>query len=409
MMKRIVPDVFSPAMLGPVRLRKRTISAAASEGRSPQGLVSEELIAFHRGLAEGGIGMTTVAYCAVAPEGFCSTGQILMGPKAVKGLKQLTKAVHEAGAAVSAQLGHGGPVAMRRVTGMTPMAPSWFINPSTQYVCRGITRNEIKKVEKQFADAAELAAEAGFDAVELHFGHLYLVSSFLSPWINRRKDDYGGSIENRTRMAIETARAVRERVGKRVAITAKLSMSDDIRGSIWIDESLRTAEMLDQDGQLDAIELTQGSSVFHPMYLFRGDIPTKEICHVMKCGLKPAIVNPPDWATRIAAPFVMGRYPYHDMYMMEHARQFVPKIKKTKLIYLGGVNNHQHMQRAMEEGFEFVAMGRALMREPNNVKQIQVDPDRKKQGLCIHCNKCMFTVFEKTHCPLNPNYAIFRP
>src|SRR5208283_3578139 len=273
-------DPFSPVQLGPVTLRNRIIKAATSEGRSPEGLVTDDLIAFHRSFADGGVGMTTVAYCCVSPEGASAPGQIVMSPQALRGLRRLTDTVHEGGAAISAQLGHAGVVAPKALTGVTAVAPSRFVNPTSFAYCRAITRDEIRMVINQFGAAAQVAIDAGFDAVELHFGHLYLPSSFLSPLINRRKDEYGGSIDNRSRFVREIAHRVRDVVGDKIGITAKLNMDDGIRGGIWLNESLRTAQLLDADGNLDAIELTQGSSVYKPMYLFRGDVPVDEFAKV---------------------------------------------------------------------------------------------------------------------------------
>ena len=124
-----MPDAFAPATLSPVRLRNRIIKAATSEGRSPRGLVTDDLIAFHREYALGGVAMTTVAYCCVAPEGASAPGQIVMTRDALPGLSKLADAIHRAGAAVSAQLGHAGVVASKKITGATSVAPSRFVNP----------------------------------------------------------------------------------------------------------------------------------------------------------------------------------------------------------------------------------------------------------------------------------------
>jgi 2,4-dienoyl-CoA reductase-like NADH-dependent reductase (Old Yellow Enzyme family) len=385
-------DPFSPARLGPVTLRNRVIKAATSEGRSPDGLVTDELIAFHRAFADGGVGMTTVAYCCVSPEGASAPGQIVMNGAALPGLRKLTGAVHDAGAAISAQLGNAGVVAHKKLTGVTPVAPSRFVNPASFGYCREITRDEIGRVIDQFGAAAQVAVEAEFDAVELHFGHLYLPSSFLSPLINRRKDEYGGDIDNRSRLVREIAHRVRDVVGTSVAVIAKLDMDDGLPGSIWVDEALRTAQLLDADQTLDAIELTQGSSVFKPMYLFRGDVPVKEFSRVMPPHMRVPI--------RLAGKWAMGNYPYRDLYMLDAARQFVPVVKDTKLILLGGITNRGHLETGLREGFDFMAMGRALLREPDMVNKMIADPAVRSR--CTHNNKCMVTVFGRTHCVLDP-------
>lgn len=388
-------SVFDEVQLGPATLRNRTIKSATSEGRSPNGKVTDELIAFHLGFVQGGVGMTTIAYCATGPDAYSAPGQILMRKENVSGLKEFTDAMHAEGGAASAQLGHAGVVAHPKVTGMQPMAPSKFRNPTSLVKARAMTRDDIKKLIREFADAAEIAVESGFDALELHYGHLYTVGSFLSPWINKRKDEYGGSIENRSRLALEILDAIRDRVGNDIAVIAKLSMSDDIKGSIWLDESLRTAQLLDEQGKVDAIELTQGSSVYHQMFMFRGGIPVDDLVANQKF--------PFNIGSRILGKRIMGDYPYYDLHMLESARQFVPKMKNTKLILLGGINNLEHMQTGIDEGFDFVAMGRALLREPNLVNKVR--EDHTAEGLCIHCNKCMYTVFGKTHCVFEPDYA----
>lgn len=386
------PEPFEPARLGPVQLRNRVIKAATSEGRSPDGMVTDDLIDFHVAFAKGGVGMTTVAYCCVSPEGASAPGQIVMSKAALPGLRKLTDAVHGAGAAISAQLGHAGIVAPKKLTGATPVAPSRFVNPTSFAYCREISRDEIRAVIEQFAVAAQVAIDADFDAVELHFGHLYLPSSFLSARINRRKDGYGGSIDNRSRLVREIAARVRDVVGDRIGIIAKLDMDDGLPGSIWIDEALRTAQLLDADATLDAIELTQGSSVYKPMYLFRGDVPVKEFAEVMPPALRPGVL--------LAGKRIMGSYPYQDLYMLDAARQFVPVVRHTKLILLGGITNRDHVETGLREGFDFVAMGRALLREPDLVNAMIADPTTRSR--CNHNNKCMVTVFGRTHCVLDP-------
>ncbi|KUI14766.1 NADH:flavin oxidoreductase [Mycolicibacterium acapulense] len=386
-------DPFAPSRLGPVKLRNRVIKAATSEGRSPDGMVTDDLIDFHVAFVKGGVGMTTVAYCCVSKEGASAPGQIVMSPAALPGLRRLTDAVHAAGAAISAQLGHAGVVAPKKLTGVTAVAPSRFVNPTSFAYCREITREEIRSVIGQFAAAAQVAVDAGFDAVELHFGHLYLPSSFLSARINRRRDEYGGSIDNRSRLVREIATRVRDVVKDQIAVIAKLDMDDGLPGSIWIDEALRTAQLLDADSALDAIELTQGSSVYKPMYLFRGDVPVKEFAEVMPSALRPGV--------RLAGKRVMGSYPYRDLYMLDAARQFVPVVGNTKLILLGGITNYEHLQTGLREGFDFMAMGRALLREPGLVNAMIADHDTRSR--CNHNNKCMVTVFGRTHCVLDPH------
>src|ERR1700753_1714580 len=191
------PDVLAPAKLGPITLRNRTIKSATFEARSPGALVSDDLIEYHRLPAAGGVGMTTVAYCAVSQGGRASGNQMWMRQEAVPGLRRLTDAVHAEGAAVSAQIAHAGPVADPASNQAPALAPVAFFNPMGNAFAKAATRDDIDEVAAQHAGATRLAIEAGFDAVEVHLGHNYLASAFLSPRINTRDDQFGGSLENR--------------------------------------------------------------------------------------------------------------------------------------------------------------------------------------------------------------------
>ncbi|MGV0794101.1 NADH:flavin oxidoreductase [Mycolicibacterium sp. XJ1819] len=386
------PNVFTPAKLGPVTLRNRIIKAATFEACTPDALVTDDLITYHRLPAAGGVGMTTVAYCAVAPGGRTDGWQIWMRPEAVPGLKRLTEAIHSEGAAISAQIGHAGPVANARTNKATALAPVRFFNPMSMRFARKATRDDIRDVTEAHANAARLAIESGFDAVEIHLGHNYLASSFLSPLLNRRSDEFGGSLQNRAKVARGVVRAVRQAVekeGNPIAVTAKLTMSDGVRGGISVEESLQTAKWLEEDGGLDAIELTAGSSLVNPMYLFRGDAPVKEFAGAFKPPLR--------WGIRMTGKKFLREYPYREAFLLRDAKLFRTELK-LPLILLGGITNRETMDLAMAEGFEFVAMGRALLAEPDLLNRIQADA--AVRSICDHCNKCMPTIYSRTHCVL---------
>ena len=381
-------DVLQPATLGPVRLRNRTIKAATYEGLSFHGRVTQDLIDFHVAVARGGVGMTTVAYCAVTPEGRTDVHQLVWTPQALPGMRTLTDAVHAEGAAVSAQIGHAGPVANGRANGARCFAPSRFFQPMAMQWAKVVTPDDIARVTQAHADAARMAIEAGFDAVEVHLGHSYLASAFLSPKLNRRHDAYGGSLANRAKVARGIARAVREAVGDRIGIIAKLNMTDGVRGGITMEESIQTAQWLVADGSVDALEMTAGSSLLNPMYLFRGDAPVKEFAAVMPQPVRTGM--------RWVGTQFLRSYPYEDLYLLERAKE-VRAAVDIPMILLGGVVDRDGMDRAMADGFEYVAMARALLREPDLINRIAAD--RSTPSLCIHCNRCMPTNFTGTHCP----------
>ncbi|MCZ4122326.1 NADH:flavin oxidoreductase [Streptomyces sp. H39-S7] len=384
-----VPDVLRPAQLGPLRLRNRIIKAATFEGVTPDALVTDALIEYHRRPAAGGVAMTTVAYCAVAPEGRTQSAQLWMRPAVLPGLRRLTAAIHETGAAVALQLGHAGPVANARSNQLPALSPMGGFNPVSLRRDRAATPEDLDRVIRAHASAAQLAVDAQADAVELHLGHNYLASAFLSPRLNRRTDDYGGSLPHRARLALHLARAVREQVGDRIAITAKLNMTDGVRGGLSPDESLQVARWLQEDGSVDALTLTAGSSLLNPMYLFRGEAPLREFAAQFPL--------PQRFGLRTLGRSFLRVYPYEPLYLLEHARRFREALT-LPLILLGGVTDREGMDRAMTEGFEFVAMARALLREPDLPRRIGRDPATR--SLCIHCNRCMPTIYTGTHCPL---------
>ncbi|WP_070898019.1 NADH:flavin oxidoreductase [Mycobacterium tuberculosis] len=382
------PDVFNPAKLGPLTLRNRVIKAATFEACTPDALVTDDLIEYHRLPAAGGVAMTTVAYCAVSPGGRTGGNQIWMRPHAVPGLRRLTEAIHAEGAAISAQIGHAGPVADARSNQATALAPVRFFNPIAMRFAQKATREDIDDVLAAHAHAARLAVDAGFDAVEIHLGHNYLASAFLSPLLNRRDDEFGGSLQNRAKVARGLVMAVRRAVRQQVAVTAKLNMTDGIRGGITVDEALTTARWLQDDGGLDAIELTAGSSLVNPMYLFRGDAPVKEFAAAFKPPLR--------WGIRMTGHRFFREYPYRDAYLLREARLFRAELT-IPLILLGGITNRTTMDLAMAEGFEFVAMARALLAEPDLVNRIAAEGSQVRSA-CTHCNQCMATIYRRTHC-----------
>jgi 2,4-dienoyl-CoA reductase-like NADH-dependent reductase (Old Yellow Enzyme family) len=380
-------DPFAPARLGPVTLRNRIVKAATFEGLTRDHVVSDPLIEFHRRVAAGGVGLTTVAYCAVSREGCGTPNEMILTPETGEGLGRLAAAVHAEGAAVSAQIGHAGAVAAG--TGIKAVSPSPVFSPLAMRRTRAVTTDEIERIVDDFGRAAGVVVDAGFDAVEVHLGHGYLPSEFLSPRLNRRTDDYGGSLENRARFPRAVVAAVRRAVGDRAAVVAKLNMADGVRGGLWLDESVAVARLLAADGGLDAIELTAGSSLQNPMYLFRGEAPVAEMARAM-----PKVIRP---AFRLVGSRFLREYPYEEAYLLPYARQFLAAID-LPLILLGGINRLETVTAALDEGFAFVAMGRALLREPDLVSRWQAGDTH--ESLCVHCNKCMATIYRGTRCVL---------
>ena len=385
------PSPFQPATLGPLRLRNRILKAATFEGRMPRGAVTPELIDFHVAVARGGAALTTVAYGAVSKGGRVSRNTLVFDDDLTADLATLTAAVHAEGALVSAQLGHAGLVAQDQSKRHPSMAPSGRFSAPAKGWVKAATPAQLTEVVADFARATRVAAEAGFDAVEVHLGHNYLLSSFLSPNLNHRHDELGGSIENRARFPRRVLEAVRKAAPDTMAVTAKFNMADGVDGGLWLDESLPIAQLLQADGHLDALVLTGGSSLLNGMYFFRGDVPLDEFA-----AAQPRLVG---LGIKMFGHRIFPELPFEEAFFLPFARQFRDALD-LPLVLLGGINELATIEGALGEGFEFVAMARALLRDPDLPNKLATG--HATAGLCVHCNKCLPTIYRGTHCVLAP-------
>jgi len=374
-------DPFSPGRINGLTLRNRVIKTATYEGMTPGGTPSPSLTRHHVDLAKGGVGMTTVAYCSVSQEGRTFDGQLWMRPDVLPPLRALTDAVHAAGAAVSLQLAHCGYFTKNPRT-KRPLAPSARLNPYglTKGLgwAKAMDREDMARVIAEFAAAAVSAREAGFDAVEAHVGHGYLLSQFLSPWTNERTDDYGGSLENRLRFPLEVVRAVRAAVGPTFPVLAKMNLSDGFEGGLTIDEAVEVARQLEKNG-VDALVMSGGFVSRSALFLMRGERPLKQMVQVEKSWLQKG-------ALAVLGPFLVPKVPFTPMFFLEDAKKIRAAVK-LPLVLLGGITDKAHLQRAMDEGFEFVAMGRALIYEPGLIGKYQRGEAEKSS--CVPCNQCI--------------------
>lgn len=374
--------VFGPATLAGLTLRNRVIKTATYEGMTPGGVPSPALTEHHRAIAAGGVGMTTVAYCAVSPNGRTFSEQMYMREAIVPALGELTAAVRAAGARVSLQLGHCGFFSKNREMGRRPLGPSRAFNGyglmAGMPFARAMTDADLTAVVDEFGRAAELAMQAGFDAVELHLGHGYLLSQFLSPAINKRRDRWGGSLDNRLRLPLAVLARVREAVGARVPVIAKTNLRDGFRGGLELEEAVGVAQRLEAAG-IDAIELSGGFTSIAPFYLFRGARPLKEMIEVEKSRLQRL-------SLRLFGRRLIREYPFEELFFLAQARA-VRAAVRVPLILLGGVLSLDNLETAMREGFDFVAMGRALIADPDLIVRMQRGEATRSR--CTSCNKCV--------------------
>jgi len=381
-MSEYTDKLFSPSRINGLELRNRVIRAATFEGMCRDGYPSDRLIALHREVAEGGVAMTTVAYCAVEADGRVKEEMMYMHEGIRPQLEELTRAVHEAGAKISGQMGHCGNFSQNKsFKGKRPLGPSWMINtsgiPFGLPFAGAMTHADIDRVVRCFHDAAVFMKSAGFDAVEIHFGHGYGLSQFISPKTNRRTDEYGGSLANRMRYPLRALEAVRKAVGDDYPILGKMGLTDGVKGGLTTDEAVEVAAMLDEAG-IDALIPSGGTSSMNPMLLFRGDSILPGLIKVEKSPLLRL-------GMRLAGSKMFRDYPYEELYFLEGARRVRDRIKRAKLCYIGGASTMESLETVMRE-FDLVQMGRALIKDPAFVHHAMADPDYVNG--CDHCNRC---------------------
>lgn len=375
--------LFTEASIGPITLRNRTIRSAAFESMCPGNAPSQQLLDYHRSVAAGGVGMTTVAYAAVAQSGLSFDRQLWMRKEIVPGLRKLTDSVHKEGAAASIQLGHCGNMSHKKICGETPVGASSGFNLYSPTFVRGLRKDELRLMAKAYGNAVRIVRESGFDAVEIHAGHGYLISQFLSPYTNHRKDEYGGSLDNRMRFMDEVMAEVMKAAGNDMAVLVKMNMRDGFKGGMDIEESLQVAHRLVNDGA-QALVLSGGFVSKAPMYVMRGAMPIKAMTHYMDCWwLK--------WGVRMAGHLMIPTVPFKEAYFLDDAMLFRKEIKNIPLVYVGGLISREKIEDVLDKGFEFVQMGRALLNEPGFVKRMKLDVNAR--CTCKHSNYCIARMY----------------
>ncbi|MFC1669106.1 NADH:flavin oxidoreductase [Spirochaetota bacterium] len=378
--------LFTTGRIGPITLRNRSIRSAAFEGMCPGGIPSESLINYHRSLAAGGIGMTTVAYVSVTNGGRTFSHQSWMNRDIVSQLKILTDAVHKEGALASIQLGHAGNMSDKKVSGERVIAPSGLLNLFGLIIPKKMTEDDINGMIKSYGNAVMLAREAGFDAVEVHAGHGYLISQFLSPHTNRRSDKWGGSFENRARFLKAVMAEVKKTARNDIAVIVKTNLEDGFKGGVDKDESIEVAKILESEGA-DALILSGGFVSKTPFYMMRGKNPHKELIKNQKDLLiKMGMV--------LFSRIVLKEYLYEEAFFLEDALR-VRDAVKLPLIYVGGLLSSEKIEEVLHKGFDFVALARALVVEPDFINIIHEDRNHiSKCRECGPCNSCVATMYD---------------
>lgn len=374
--------LFTPVTLGPLTLRNRSIRSAAFESMCLGNVPSPQLLDYHRSVAAGGVGMTTVAYAAVTRSGLSFDRQLWMRPEIVPGLRELTDAVHAEGAAASIQLGHCGNMSHKSICGCLPVGASSGFNLYSPTFVRGLRADELPEMAKAYGRSVCLAREAGFDAVEIHAGHGYLISQFLSPSTNHRKDEFGGTLASRMRFMEMVMEEVMKAAGNDMAVLVKMNMRDGFRGGMELDESLQVARKLQELGA-HALVLSGGFVSKAPMYVMRGEMPIRTMTYYMTCWwLK--------YGVRLVGKYMIPSVPFREAYFLEDALKFREALD-IPLVYVGGLVSRQKIEEVLNHGFEAVQMGRALLNEPDFVNRMRREENARCN--CRHSNYCIARMY----------------
>jgi 2,4-dienoyl-CoA reductase-like NADH-dependent reductase (Old Yellow Enzyme family) len=309
----------------------------------------------------------------------------------------MTGAVLEAGGKISGQMGHCGNFSQNKAfRGKRPLGPSPMLNiggiPMGLPFAGAMSHADIDRVVQCFHDAALFMKSAGFDAAEVHFGHGYGLSQFISPRTNKRTDEYGGSLVNRMRFPLRALEAVRRAVGDDFPILGKMGLTDGVKGGLTTDEAVEVAALLDEGG-IDMLIPSGGTSSMNPMLLFRGDSILPGMLEMEKSALMRL-------GLRLGGPKMFRDYPYEELYFLDGAKRVRDRIKSAKLCYIGGASTLESLETVMRE-FDFVQMGRPLVKDPAFVKHAMADPNYVNG--CNHCNKCATLILhpDGIRCVLN--------
>lgn len=386
-MQPIDSIIFTPCKIGPIELRNRTIRSAAFENMCKDNRPSQQLFDYHTAVARGGVGMTTVAYASVNRSGVSFDGQLWMREEIVPELKKLTDAVHKEGAKASIQLGHCGNMTHRSTCGCKPMGASSGFNLYSPTFVREMSEYEILDTVRDFGKAVNLAREAGFDCVEIHAGHGYLISQFLSPYTNHRHDIWGGNLENRMRFMKFVIREVMDAALDDMAVVVKINMFDGMKKGIHEDEAILIAKELEKLG-VHALVLSAGFVSKAPMEVMRGAMPIKTMAYYMNMWkfwwLKAGL--------HLVGRFIIPSVPFEEAYFLETAKRFRANLK-LPLIYVGGMISKSKMEEVLNSGFVAFQMARALINDTDFVNKLKNGELTKSP--CKHSNYCIGRMYSE--------------
>ncbi len=349
-------QIFEPLRIGTLTLNNRLVRSATWEAMAEHdGTVTDRLVTLHEALATGGVGLIISSYLTVHPQGRQNPDQIgAHDDRHIEGLSKLARVVHEQGGRLVGQIVHCGGQSKRAASGgLDPLAPSAVESPGYPEVPAELTVDQIREIVECFAAAAGRIQQAGFDGVQLHGAHGYLLSEFLSPSRNQRSDPYGGSLANRSRFALEVYGAVRKTVGPDYPVLIKLNANDFMPGSTTEEDSTYLAKQLVAAG-LDAIEVSGGT---------------------------------PGSGKGLGAARPEIKKPADEAYFLPQAKAIRAALPDTPLILVGGIRSLPVMEAILDDGVaDGFAMSRPLIREPNLPARWQRGD--RSPAECVSCLGC---------------------
>ena len=371
-------------MLGKLKLKNRIMKAATFEGMTPDGVPGERLRNFHKAIVNGGVGLTTISYCTTEADGRIMDNMMWLHAGIADELTSLISELKKSGAKVSGQVTHCGHFSQNKnlQKDQPPKGPSkMFVGiglTAGRPIAPAMTHEDIAELIETYRNAAAFMKRVGFDAMEIHFGHGYGLSQFISPKTNKRKDEFGGGHANRMRVPLACLAAAREAVGPDFPILGKISMTDAVKGGITYEDGILVARSLDEAG-IDGIIPSGGTSSYNSMYLFRGQSIAKGMVAMATSPISKLIY-------RLMGPLMWKEYPYEPTFFLEASKRIKTAVD-CPVIYVGGVSTRADLDRVFEAGFDFVQVGRPLLKDPDFVKNAKADPDYDSG--CTHCNFCV--------------------
>ena len=380
--------MFESVSIGKMELKNRFVHAATYEVMAADdGQVTDAIVKRYKNIAKGEVGLVIPGHMYVHPLGNAQHAQMgIHTDDMIPDLKKLADTVHEEGGKVAFQLAHGGRQVPKKIIGTAPVAPSGQgLDPVSLNKPRQMTEEMIEETIGAFTDAAGRAMEAGADVVEIHAAHGYLISEFLSPFFNKRKDKWGGSDENRFRFLGEIVSRIKKRLPEDKPVLVKMNANDftPFNKGITPDLAATYAGWLNEAGA-GAVEISCGT--YYSFHTMRGDIPVSELAAGLPMWMRPV--------AKIKMNSQKKGNTFFHAYNLDAAKVMKPNTGDMKLILVGGVRKLSRMEDIIDQGHaDLISMSRPLIREPFLVKRFK--EKKSTEAACINCNKCLAAMFNE--------------